>query len=61
MNDQTITFAAICQVAQLVQQVSRTGQIDEHELAILLNSITQTSPKNTLDVYGSELKNPQGF
>ncbi len=57
MNDQTITFAAICQVAQLVQQVSRTGQIDEHDLATLLNSITQTSPENTLSVYGGELIN----
>ena len=57
MNDQTITFAAICQAAQLVQQVSRTGQIDEHELAILLNSITQTSPQNTLSVYGGDLAN----
>ncbi len=57
MNDQTITFAAICQTAHFVQQVSRTGKIDEDELAILLRSITQTSPENTLAVYGNDLVN----
>ena len=57
MNDQTITFAAICQAAHLVQQVSRTGKIDDNELAILLNSITQTSPDNTLAVYGDDIMN----
>lgn len=57
MKEQTITFAAICQVAHLVQQVSRKGQIDESELALLLNSITTTSPENTLAVYGGELAN----
>jgi high frequency lysogenization protein len=57
MKDQTLTLAAICQAAYLVQQVSRTGQIDEDELAVLLNSITITSPENTLAVYGGELVN----
>jgi len=57
MKDQTITFAAICQVAHLVQQVSRNGQINDNELEILLNSITTTSPENTLAVYGGELAN----
>ncbi|MCI2285566.1 high frequency lysogenization protein HflD [Colwellia sp. MSW7] len=57
MKDQTITLAAICQAAQLVQQVSQTGQIDENELAVLVNSITITSPINTLAVYGGELEN----
>jgi high frequency lysogenization protein len=57
MNDQTITLAAICQASHLVQQVSRTGQIDENALAVLLNSITLTSPENTLAVYGGDLAN----
>lgn len=57
MKDQTITLAAICQAAHFVQQVSRTGQIDENELAVLVNSITITSPENTLAVYGGELVN----
>lgn len=57
MKDQTLTLAAICQAAYFVQQVSRTGQIDDNEFAILLNSITITSPENTLAVYGGELVN----
>jgi len=55
MKDQTLTLAAICQAAYFVQQVSRTGQIDDNEFAILLNSITITSPENTLAVYGGQL------
>lgn len=57
MKELTITFAAICQVAHLVQQVSRNGQVDDNELAILLNSIITTSPDDTLAVYGGELAN----
>lgn len=57
MKDQTITLAAICQAAYLVQQVSRTGQVDENALKVLLNSITVTSPENALAVYGGEMIN----
>jgi high frequency lysogenization protein len=57
MKDQTITFAAICQVAHLVQQVSRNGQVNDNEFEVLLNSIITTSPENTLAVYGGELAN----
>ena len=57
MKEQTITFAAICQIANLVQQVSRNGQVDDSELAMLLNSIITTSPENTLAVYGGDLTN----
>jgi len=57
MNDQTITLAAIFQISHFVQQVSRTGQIDEKELTLLVTSITITSPENTLAVYGNKLIN----
>ena len=57
MKDQTITFAAICQVAYQVQQVSRTGQITDEEFSVLLQSIIETSPVNTLAVYGGEIGN----
>lgn len=55
MKEQTLTFAAICQVAHLVQTLSRSGQIDESDLSILLRSITITSPKNCLEVYGGDI------
>jgi len=57
MKEQTLTLAAICQVAYWVQKLSRTGQIEENELIILLNSIMNTSPTSTLDVYGNDLAN----
>ena len=57
MKDQTITLAAIFQVAYQVQQVSRTGQITDDEFSILLSSIIETSPVNTLAVYGGKLDN----
>ena len=59
MKDQTITFAAICQVAYQVQQVSRTGQITDEDFGVLLQSIIETSPDNTLAVYGGNLDNIQ--
>jgi len=57
MKDQIITFAAICQIAYQVQQVSRTGQIADEEFSILLQSIIETSPDNTLAVYGGDIGN----
>ncbi|WP_044834610.1 high frequency lysogenization protein HflD [Thalassomonas actiniarum] len=57
IKEQALTFAAICQVSHLVQQLSRTGQIDEDELVTLLKSITITSPENTLAVYGGTIGN----
>ncbi|MCO4799617.1 MAG: high frequency lysogenization protein HflD [Colwelliaceae bacterium] len=54
-NEQTLTLAAICQVSNLVQKLSRQGQIDEDDFTTLLNSIMVTSPQNTLEVYGSEI------
>ena len=57
MKEQTITFAAICQVAYQVQQVSRSGQINDDDFAVLLKSITEMSPQNALAVYGGKLVN----
>ena len=55
INEQTLTLAAVCQVAYWVQKISRSGQIDEDELALLLNSVLITSPENTMEVYGGEI------
>jgi len=61
MKDQTITFAAICQVAHLVQKISRNGlslaKQENDDLEVLLQSIIKTSPENTLAVYGGQLVN----
>jgi high frequency lysogenization protein len=55
INEQTLTLAAVCQVAYWVQKISRSGQVDEDELALLLNSVMNTSPENTMAVYGGEV------
>jgi len=55
INEQTLTLAAVCQVAYWVQKISRSGQVDEDELALLLNSVMITSPENTMEVYGGEI------
>lgn len=57
MKDQTLTLAAICQIAFQIQQVSRRGHINDEGLALLLNSIIELSPENTLAVYGGEVSN----
>lgn len=57
MKEQTLTLAAICQSAYWVQKLSRSGEIDNAELAILLNSIMNTTPENTLAVYGGDIAN----
>jgi len=57
IKEQTLTFAVLCQVAHLVQSLSRSGQINEDDLTVLLRSITITSPQNTLEVYGGKLSN----
>ena len=57
MKDQTLTFAAICLAANQVQKVSHQGRMNEEDLALLLNSLIQMSPENTLAVYGGDLAN----
>ena len=57
MKDQTLTFAAICLAANQVQKVSHQGSMNEEDLALLLNSLIQMSPENTLAVYGGDLAN----
>lgn len=56
-KDQTLTLAAICQVASGVQKISRQGIVNEDEFTTLLNSIINTSPNNTLDVYDNDVSN----
>ena len=57
MNEQVITLAAVCQAAHWVQKLARNGQVNEDELAMLLKSVMETSPENTLAVYGGDVTN----
>jgi high frequency lysogenization protein len=57
IREQALTLAVTFQVAHLVQHLSRTGQVNDKDLTVLLSSITMTSPDNTLEVYGGSLSN----
>ena len=57
LQEQTLTLAAICQAAHCVQTLSRTGEINEQALEVLLSSIINTSPINAFDVYGNDYSN----
>lgn len=50
--DITLALAGLCQSARLVQQLAHDGQCDSSVLRTSLNSILQTSPPNTLAVFG---------
>nr|WP_255555461.1 high frequency lysogenization protein HflD [Enterovibrio paralichthyis] len=54
MFDRTIAFAGICQSVKLVQEVARKGSCDYDALSASLNSIIQTNPGSTLEVFGNE-------
>jgi high frequency lysogenization protein len=55
LEKQTLTMAAVCQAAVLVQKIARTGTVEEADLAIMLNSIMVTSPENILEVYSNDI------
>ncbi|WP_033077062.1 high frequency lysogenization protein HflD [Thalassotalea sp. ND16A] len=57
IKDQTLTFAAICQAAFMVQGIARKNHCDDELLKLMLSSITNTNPANPLDVYGNDLAN----
>jgi high frequency lysogenization protein len=57
MKEQTLTFAAICLAAHQVQQISRGQSINEENFSLLLNSLVEMSPNDTLAVYGGKLSN----
>lgn len=57
MKEQTLTFAAICLAAHQVQQVSRGQPINEDCFSLLLNSLVEMSPSDSLAVYGGKLCN----
>jgi high frequency lysogenization protein len=54
LYDRTIAFAGICQAVALVQQVAKDGYCDNSAFETSVKAILNTSPANTLDVFGSE-------
>ncbi|MCW9699084.1 MULTISPECIES: high frequency lysogenization protein HflD [unclassified Avibacterium] len=48
----TLALAGVCQAAKLVQQFAHNGRADSDAFKASLDSLLQTSPENTLAVYG---------
>ena len=57
-QEKYLALAGVCQAAELVQQVARTGNADEKSFSASIQSIVVTDPKNTEHVFG-ELANMQ--
>ncbi|WED27887.1 high frequency lysogenization protein HflD [Vibrio sp. DW001] len=54
LYDRTIAFAGICQAVALVQQVAKDGYCDTDAFEASVKAIINTTPSNTLEVYGRE-------
>lgn len=48
-----LALAGVCQTATLVQQIARTGDVDEHACEASLSSILVTNPENPQQVFGA--------
>lgn len=57
INEQTLTFAGICQAAVMVQKIARHNQFDEELFTVMLQGIINTNPKESIDVYGGDYTN----
>lgn len=53
----TLSLAGVCQSAQLVYQLSQTGNYDNKAFKVCIDSILNLSPKTVLSVYGNNEKN----
>ncbi|CAM4302480.1 high frequency lysogenization protein HflD [Vibrio neonatus] len=52
--DRTIAFAGICQAVALVQQVAKDGHCNSAAFETSIAAITNTSPADTIGVFGHE-------
>jgi len=52
-NNQVLAFAAMCQCAQLVHNLARTGTIDSQQWQVCINSVLITDPEYPHDIYPS--------
>jgi high frequency lysogenization protein len=51
--EKVMALAGVCQAAALVQQASRTGQVDQTAFETSISSIVITQPEHTEQVFGS--------
>ncbi len=57
IKNQTLALAGLFQAAHLVEQLAKTGQANDKDLKICIESIFQTDPGKIEDIYGGSSDN----
>jgi high frequency lysogenization protein len=52
LKGQTVALAAMFQFSACVEQLAKTGQVNQKDFEVAVNSLFNQNPKDTLDVYG---------
>lgn len=60
-QDQALAFAAIFQSAAMVQQIARSGSVDQQAYLASLNSLVITDPDNIEEIFGKSANLACGF
>ncbi|HHL3215561.1 TPA: DUF489 family protein, partial [Providencia stuartii] len=53
-RDITLALAGICQASYMVQKLAQEGSCNDHDLEVMVNSLTNMNPSSTIDVYGND-------
>ena len=53
LKGQTVALAAMFQFSACVEQLAKTGHVNQKDFEVSVNSLFNQNPTNTLDVYGS--------
>ena len=57
IKNQTIALAGLFQAAHLVEQLAKTGNVNEQDFKTCIESLFVTDPKHISDVFGGETDN----
>jgi len=57
VRNQALALAGLFQAAHLVEQLAKTGQANEKDFKICIESLFQTNPSAIEDIYGGDLRN----
>lgn len=57
IDNQALALAGLFQATHLVEQIARTGQVNEHDLKVCIESLFQTHPNVIEDIYGGSKDN----
>ncbi len=52
LKGQTVALAAMFQFSACVEQLAKTGHVNQKDFEVSVNSLFNQNPTNTLDVYG---------